>query len=111
MVLPGFSNVDWDGCPDDRSTNGFAVFVGGNLVSWSSRKQAIVSRFRIEAEYKSIANVTTELIWVQSLLKELGVYLLESPRLWCDNLRATNLTANPSFHGRTKHIEVDFHFV
>lgn len=80
-------------------------------MSWSSRKQATVSRSSTEAEYKAIANVTAELIWIQSLLKELGIMQCKAPRLWCDNLGATYLTANPMFHARMKHIEVDFHFV
>jgi hypothetical protein len=112
VMLSGFFDADWARCPDDRrSTSGFVVFLGGNLVSWSSRKQATVSRSSTEAEYKAIANATTELIWIQTLLKELGVYLHKPPRLWCDNVGATYLTANPIFNGRTKHVEVDFHFV
>jgi hypothetical protein len=51
------------------------------------------------------------MIWVQSLLKELGVFQHKPPRLWCDNLGATYLASNPVFYARTKHIEVDFHFV
>jgi hypothetical protein len=65
----------------------------------------------IEAEYKSLANGAAEAIWVQSVLKELGIIQAQPSILWCDYLGATYLTANPVFHARTKHIEIDFHFV
>jgi histone deacetylase 1/2 len=111
-LLSGFADADWAGCPDDRrSTGGHAIFLGGNLVAWSSRKQPTVSRSSTEAEYKSVANATAEIIWIQGLLKELGVYMSRAPILWCDNLGATYLSVNPIFHARTKHIEVDYHFV
>ena len=70
-----------------------------------------MSRSSTEAEYKSLANATAEIMWVQTVLKELGVRGPKFARLWCDNLGATYLSANPVFHARTKHIEVDFHFV
>jgi hypothetical protein len=87
------------------------VFVGTNLVSWSSKKQPTVSRSSTEAEYEALANGAAEAIWIESVLRELGVTQQRVPILWCDNLGATYLTANPIFHARTKHIKINFHFM
>jgi hypothetical protein len=81
------------------------------LVSWSTRKQPTVSRSSTEAKYKAITNTTAEIMWIQTLLQELGVPHPSVASLRCDNLGATYLSANPMFHARMKHIEVDYHFV
>jgi hypothetical protein len=111
-LLSIFTNADWVGCVDDqRSTRGFVVFFGPNLISWSARKQPTVSRSSTEVEYKALTNGTAEGVWLQSLLKELHVNQPRPPVLWCDNLGTTYLSSNPLFNARTKHIEVDFHFI
>ncbi|KAD6454838.1 hypothetical protein E3N88_09544 [Mikania micrantha] len=111
-AVNAYSDVDWAGCPDDRrSTGGYAIYLGSNLVSWSARKQKIVSRSSTESEYKALADTVAEVTWLQTLLRELHVSMTSVPTLWCDNLGATYLSANPVFHARTKHVEVDFHFV
>jgi len=93
------------------SVSAFSVFLGANLISWCARKQATVSRYSTEAKYKAMANATAEITWVRKLLEELKVPHPSVACLWCDNIGAKYLSVNPVFHARTKHIEIDYHFV
>jgi hypothetical protein len=112
LLISAYSDVDWAGCTvDRRSTGGYAIYLGSNLVSWSARKQATMSRSSTESEYKALANATAEIMWIQTFLYELKIPSPATTKIWCDNMGAKYLSSNPVFHGRTKHIEVDYHFV
>ena len=107
-----FSDVDWAGFKfDRRSTTGYCVFIGGNLVAWKSKKQSVVCRSSAESEYRAMAQATCEIIWIHQLLCEVGMKCTMPAKLWCDNQPALHITANPVYHERTKHIEVDCHFI
>ncbi|KAM1354495.1 hypothetical protein PS2_028626 [Malus domestica] len=112
MDLHAFSDADWAGDPNDRrSTTGFVVFLGHNPISWSSKKQQTVSRSSTEAEYRALSTTAAELDWIKQLLDFLQIQVTTPPILFCDNMSAIALSCNPVLHQRTKHIEVDIHFV
>ncbi|KAM1225391.1 hypothetical protein ACFX2G_045116 [Malus domestica] len=112
LNLKSFSDADWAGDPNDRrSTTGLVVFLGTNPISWSSKKQQTVSRSSTEAEYRALSSTAAELDWIQQLLAFLKVSVRFTHVLFCDNLSAIALSFNPVQHPRTKHIEIDVHFV
>ncbi|KAH9801584.1 retrovirus-related pol polyprotein from transposon RE2 [Citrus sinensis] len=94
-----------------RSTSGFCVYLGANCISWSSKKQATVARSSAEAEYRSMASTAAELTWLTYLLSDIGIPQDKPPGLICDNMSALHMAKNPIHHARTKHIELDYHFV
>ncbi|WVY95338.1 hypothetical protein V8G54_034426 [Vigna mungo] len=96
---------------DYISTIGYLLYLGSTPISWSSRKQHSIARSSTEAEYKALADTASELLWVLSLFTELGHMPTTNPVIYCDNLGATTLSANPVFHSRIKHIALAYHFV
>nr|GEW60968.1 ribonuclease H-like domain-containing protein [Tanacetum cinerariifolium] len=101
--LIAYSDADWVGCPATRrSTSGYCVFHGDNLLTWSSKCQDTLSHSSAEAEYRGVANSVAETSWIRNLLLTLVYY---------DNVSAVYMPANPVQHQRAKHIEIDIHFV
>ena len=97
--LLAYTDMDWVGYPNTRSsTSGYCVFFGDSLVSWSSKWQPTVSRSSVEAEYRVVANVVPETCWLRHLLGELWIPLPKATVVFCDNVSATYLTANPIQH-------------
>ncbi|GJW25439.1 ribonuclease H-like domain-containing protein [Tanacetum coccineum] len=110
--LVAYSDADWAGCPTTRrSTSGYCVFLGNNLLSWSAKRQPTLSRSSAEAEYRGVANAVAETCWLRNLLRELHTPLSSATLVYCDNVSAVYLSSNPVQHQRTKHIEIDIHFV
>lgn len=92
-----------------KSTTGYCVDLGGNLISWSSKKQKSVARSTTEAEYIALSEAGTEVIWLCSLFTEIGFHSKEPAIIWCEKSGARQLTANHVFHSKTKHIEIYVH--
>lgn len=110
--MSAYSDADWAGCPDTRrSVTGWCMFLGSSLISWKSKKQARVSKSSTESEYRAMSAACSEIIWLRGLLAELGFPQTEPTSLYADNTSAIQIVANPVFHERTKHIEVDCHSI
>ena len=110
--LLAYSDADWAGCPDTRrSTSDYCVYLGPSLISWSSKRQPTVSHSSAEAEYRVVANAVAECSWIRQLLQELLLDVSTTTIVYCDNVSAVYLSANPVHHRRTKHIELYIHFM
>lgn len=112
LQLTTYLDYDWAACPlTRRSITGYLMQLGTAPILWKTKKQHTVSRSSSEAEYREMAHGTSEIIWLHSLLKDLQVQCHLPIVLHCDNQAALHLAANPVYHERIKHREVDCHFI
>ncbi|KAI3445697.1 hypothetical protein Pfo_002362 [Paulownia fortunei] len=96
---------------DRRSTTGCCTFLGGNLVTWRSKKQSMVARSSAKAEFRVMAQGVCELLWLKIILEDLKIKWDGPMKFYCDIKSAISIAHNPLQHGRTKHIEIDRHFI
>nr|XP_043611879.1 uncharacterized mitochondrial protein AtMg00810-like [Erigeron canadensis] len=112
LSLKAFVDSDWAKCISSRrSVIGYCVFFCGNLVSWKSKKQNTVSKSSTKGEYRAMAFVTCEVIWIVKILEDLLVKNVLPIKVFCDSKSAIKIAANSVFHERKKHLEIDLHFV
>nr|XP_051220893.1 uncharacterized mitochondrial protein AtMg00810-like [Lolium perenne] len=105
--IVAYSDVDWAGCPDRRrSMSGYCVYFGPSLISWSSKRQPTVSRSSAEAEYRVVANAVAEVSWLWQLLVELSCPVAKATVVYCDNVSAVYLSANPVALGHIRVLHV-----
>ena len=110
--IKAFVDLDWGCCLDtQKSITGFCIFLEKSLVSWKTKKQATFSRSSTEAKYRGLASVSSEITWLTHLLQDLQIPHQEPALIYCDNRAAISIASNPTFHERTKHIEIDSHFI
>jgi hypothetical protein len=108
----GFSDADWVGDLNDRkSTSGYVFSMNGGAVSWRSKKQTCVVLSTAEAEYIALSAAVQEALWMRQLLASLNVEVETSITIYEDNQSAICMSKNPQYHGRSKHIDIRFHFV
>ena len=110
--LVGYSDSDWAGDVEGRkSTSGYIFHFGSGAISWSSKKQQVVALSTTEAEYMAAASSACQAVWLRRLCDELNQKQGSPTKIFCDNKSAISLTKNPVFHGRSKHIDIKFHYI
>jgi hypothetical protein len=109
--LTGYSDADWAQSHDRRSVTGYTFILCGGAISWQSKKQRTVALSTVEAEYMATTHASKEAIWWRSALGGLGYDVTAPTSLWSDSQGSIRLAGNPEHHARTKHIDVQYHFI
>lgn len=109
--LLGYADADGSMAEDRHAISGYAFILHGGAVSWSAKRQEIVSLSTTESEYVAATNAAKEALWLRSLLSQLFATDFEPTTLFSDNQSAIALTKDHQYHARTKHIDIRFHFI
>ena len=111
-ALIGYSDADWGGdCNDYKSTTGYMFQIGGTAVTWRSKKQSCTALSTAEAEYMALSSAAQEAIWMRELNSDLRNPQSQPTVIFEDNQSAISMAKNPQFHGRSKHINIKYHFI
>lgn len=116
MTVKGFTGIRTEIGPEicqtgSLATSGYFTYVWGNLVTWRSKKQKVVARSSAEAAFRGMVHGVCELLWIKRVIRDLGIKVNEPMSLYCDNQAAVKIANNPVQHDRTKHVEIDRHFI
>ncbi|KAK4362332.1 hypothetical protein RND71_017573 [Anisodus tanguticus] len=112
QLATAYCDADWAACPiTRRSVTYFIIKIGDSLVSWKAKKQTTVSKGSAKAEYRSLATTMSELVWLLGILKEVDAEIKLPIQVFSDSRAAIQIAANPVYHERTKHIEMNCHFI
>ena len=110
--LQAYSDADWGTCAySGKSLTGYCVFLGSSLISWKTKKQKVTSKSSTEAEYRSMSQTTSEIVWLEGLLQDLDILVPRPISLFCDNKSAQYIAENEVFLERTKHLKLDCHYI
>ena len=112
LAMSGYCNAEWAGDVNERrSTTGYVFFGGDGAISWNCRRQPTIALSTTEAEYMATTQSTKEAIWLRKLLADVGFVQEGATTIMCDNQGCIALAKNPTHHSRTKHIDVQHHFI
>eukprot|EP00253_Pinus_taeda_P012565 PITA_12565 len=111
LDIHGFVDADWAEDLDQRiSTSGYVFNLFGGAVSWMSKKQSVVALSTTETKYMAATHASKEAVWLQRMCSSMGL-VQEVIRIDCDSQSAIFLAKNPTYHSKTKHIDVQYHFM
>jgi hypothetical protein len=109
--IVGYSDADGNSQEHRHAISGYAFCMGGGAISWSSRKQSLISLSTTESEYVSVTHAAKEALWIRTFLGEILAHMKAPMTLYCDNQSAIAVAKNDQYHARTKHIDIRYHFI